>query len=310
MLTIGACLVLVPSRAVADEPNGSKPAATTAFDAFLEGERAFAEGDFVRAAQAVEAAHRIAPHPDVLWNAARAWDRAGEAVRAANLYERYLRDAPAGARDRNGAIEARKRLAAKLGRIDVIAPGLGDVRVDEQPLTGDRAYVTPGAHVIAGALGDRRVTKTATVAAGEAVSVALVVEAKPPPAAPPPAPTIVVMPSPAPRGPEPLLATWQRAFVGAGFGLTAVSGALLIWSGVDTSKARSAFDRAPTHEALSNGYAKQTRTNVLIATTSGLGAISLGSTIVFAVLRRFQPAPVATISVGPSSASISLGGRF
>ncbi len=104
----------------------------------------------------------------MLWNAARAWDRAGEIARAANRYERYLREAPAGARDRDSALQAVSRLGAKLGRIEVVGPGTIDIAVDERPLDGDRVYVTPGAHVVRGRADARLVTKTVTVAAGEA----------------------------------------------------------------------------------------------------------------------------------------------
>src|SRR5580658_7681957 len=70
---------------------------------FEEGTKAFDAGDFRRAAAAFEAAYRLAPNTDVLWNAARAWQRAGEAARAATLYSRYLRDAPPVAPDRGTA---------------------------------------------------------------------------------------------------------------------------------------------------------------------------------------------------------------
>ncbi|MCW5836048.1 MAG: hypothetical protein KIS78_26850, partial [Labilithrix sp.] len=110
---------------------------------FAEGQRAFAAGDFRRAAAAFEEAYRTKPHHSPLWNAARSWQKAGEGTRAANLYARYLEEAPAGARDRDQATAALADLASKLGRLVVQAGGAADVRVDSAPLEGDGVYVPP-----------------------------------------------------------------------------------------------------------------------------------------------------------------------
>jgi hypothetical protein len=303
--------VALPAPAHAGDP--APP--TDPLAAFLEGEKAFEHGDYLDAARAFEAAYRASPHPDVLWNAARAWDHAGEPARAANLYARYLEEAPAGARDRDSAIQDLARLSAKLGRLDVVATGLGDVGVDDQPLRGARLYVTPGAHVVRGRAGDRAVVKTVTVAAGDAVSVALVdpPPAEPEKAAPPPTVILVPVATPAPAQPPRLLSRWQRVTVAAGAALTAASGAALIWSGVDTLQARSAFDHEATPQALDDGRARQARTNVLIGTTAGLGALTVGATIVFAALGRAEVQARAGLAVDPLGAplaALAVRGRF
>lgn len=303
------------SRAEAGAPPAPSEAAkppANAFSTFLDGQRAFEAGDYLLAAGLFEAANRLAPHPDVLWNAARAWDRAGETTRAANLYDRYLREAPAGARDRDSALQAVSRLAARLGRIEVVSPGVSDVAVDEQPLSSAHVYVTPGAHVIRGRAGGEPRTKTVTVAAGEALSVALVAEA----IAPTPAPASRSLPpitatAPAPTPPPPWLPGWRRVAVGAGLGATTISAGLLVWSGVDTVAARATFTRERTPQGLEDGRAKEARTNVLVATTAALGAITVAATLVLTVGHRAPVEVRAGLAIGGSSLpSLALAGRF
>src|SRR5262249_13544235 len=93
----------------APQPHQATPSAEdrkAARDRFAEGERAFKAGDFARAGEAFDDAYRLAPHPSAAWNAARAWQKAGEKARAANLYARYLREAPANDPDRSQSAAA------------------------------------------------------------------------------------------------------------------------------------------------------------------------------------------------------------
>ena len=142
---------------------------------FAEGDRAFATGDFRRAAQAYERAYARVPHHDVLWNEARAWHRAGELAHAANLYARYLREAPSAARDRNSAQRALDELSGKLGKLEIHAEGATEITVDDAAVGDAATYVTPGAHVIKGKAADGGVIRQEKdVHAGDDVSVALV----------------------------------------------------------------------------------------------------------------------------------------
>lgn len=279
---------------VAARADGPRPAASEAerdaFIAFQDGEHAFARGEFVRAAEAFESAYRRAPHPDALWNAAQAWSRAGEDARAANLHAKYLREAPSGAPDRGVATAELQKLSARLGRIDVVARGVvEDVAVDDRPLDGDRAYVTPGTHVVRGRAGERAITKSVTIQAGATVSVALS------PGEPRPTP-------PARRGPG-------LAVVVAGGAATAVAGGLLIWSGADTLRQRALFDDERTPQHLEDGRDKQTRTNVLIGVTAGLGALTAGAAVLLLDWRR--PPAHARLAPGPAGLrSVSVAGEF
>src|ERR1700722_20008120 len=140
---LGALLLSTPAYAQSTAP--PSPTAEARKDAarrYAEGTRAFDARDFTRAGEAFDAAYALAPHPDALWNSARAWHSAGELARAANLYARYLREARRDAPDRPGALAAQKQLASRLGRIE-IHPGEGvqNVRVDDVPVEGTVVYV-------------------------------------------------------------------------------------------------------------------------------------------------------------------------
>jgi hypothetical protein len=123
--TVAATFVLaaplMAPHVAAAQPDGPPPSAAdreAAARAFSQGQRAFKKGDFRHAAESFETAYKDAPHPSSLWNAARAWHRARELARAANLYAKFLREAPADSRDRNSAqaaiVTSRRRSPASM----------------------------------------------------------------------------------------------------------------------------------------------------------------------------------------------------
>ena len=65
-------------------------------------------------------------------------------------------------------------------------------------------------------------------------------------------------------------------------GATAVTTGFLIWSGLDTVGQRSTFDANPTQANLDTGKGDETRTNVLLGVTLGLGVLT-GITAIFLV---------------------------
>lgn len=102
-------------------------------------------------------------------------------------------------------------------------------------------------------------------------------------------------------------------------GLTAVSGGILAWSGVDTLGGVPAYmmaaqqgDRATAEMLLTQGQGKELRTNILIGVTSGLGAAAVG-TLIFTrwSAPRTEQSPTAMIVpvLGPLP-SVALWGRF
>jgi hypothetical protein len=291
-LTLSALLIARPAGAEAPKPAISAEDRKTAQREFAEGNRAFNKRDYKHAAESFESAYKHAPHPDALWNAARSWFRAGEKTRAANFYAKYLEQAPPKARDRNSATDALRELSAQLGRLEIHATDVDDVHVDDEPLEGTVVYVTPGTHVIQGRHGDQVVRKSQEATAGAVLSVALVV---PPP--PPPRPVDPPPPPPS-HGVSPLVLI-------AGGALTAGAGGVLIWSGIDTQNQKKAFDAAPTQDKLDAGRSKQTRTNVMIGVTAGLGALTaLGAIFLVDWHRGDSGDKKIEVGVGPGAITV------
>jgi hypothetical protein len=257
---------------------------------FAEGDRAFKDGDFRHAAESYERAYHRVPHYSALWNAARAWDHAGEPARAANLYSRYLREAPPRARDRNSAQRLLRALSNRLARLEIHATDVTDVRVDDSPVDASSVYVTPGAHVVEGKASDGTVVRQSSdVQAGDVMSVALV------PSAAGTASSAAQSPAPAsaasatsPAGTSPTTADeaqseqphgsssrrWSPIFVYFGGAVTLALGGITIWSGLDTLQQKDTFDKNPTQANLDSGKTREVRTNVLIGATAAVGVVT------------------------------------
>ena len=261
-LALALATMTPPRLALAAPPaEGDRTAARH----FADGQKAFAAGDYPHAGDEFEAAYRDKPHHAPLWNAARSWQRAGEEVRAANLFARYLREAPADAPDRDQANASLRALTARLGRIEPHAAGVEKLRLDGKSVDAPVLYVAPGEHVAEGDDGGVRVRKVVTVRAGEQVSVTVAHEAKPSPVLGPP------------RGGEPDASSRKPLspiIPVVGGVLTAVVGGLTIASGLDTVSKRDAFLGDKTQDRLDTAFSSQSRTNVLLGTTIGLGAIT------------------------------------
>lgn len=300
------------------------PAGTTAQhkadadSAFEDGELLFGKGDYLLAAVAFEEAYAHFPHEAALWNAARSWHRAGELDRAANRYAQFLVEAPAAAPDRDRATRALQAIAPKLGRFDVQAPGLTDVRVGGVPVHLPTVYVVPGAHVWTAVAGDRVVQRTERVEAGAAVSVVLTAEtpaatASAAPAQAPSAPaapqvvTVVVGGTAAPPA-SPRITPARASTILAG-GVALVLLGLTIASGLDTLQARRDYDAAESdadkRRIFFDGVGKQQRTNALLgATLGGFALTGLGVAWIIA------SEPVGRWRTQPTGAGLVIHGGF
>ncbi|HEY4116835.1 MAG TPA: hypothetical protein VGM56_03215 [Byssovorax sp.] len=312
LLTVGA------SRLARAEPQTEGSTASAAA-AFAEGERAYAAGDFTRAAASFERANQLAPRPDNLWNAARAWEKAGQLAAAANDYAAYLRAAPATASDRDTATRALGDLEKHLGRVDVVAPGARELTIDGKRVDAGATYVVPGGHVVAAKFDGGPASRVIEVGAGASTSVALVAPVATdasPVAAPVVRASASPSPSPSPVPPSseskgarfaPPLVVW------IGAGLTVVAGGFLVASGVDTSSARSSFDAAKqagdvasSTELLTSGQGKEARTNALVGVTAGLGALTAIAAIWFVDWRGAAArASVGLTSGGAATARVA-----
>jgi hypothetical protein len=298
---------------------------------FAEGDRAFKDGDFRHAAESYEHAYQRVPHYSALWNAARSWDHAGEPARAANLYSRYLREAPPRARDRNSAQRLLRALSNRLARLEIHATDVTDVRVDGSPADGPSVYVTPGEHVVEGKTSDgTAVRQSSVVQAGDVMSVALV-----PPAAgsaaasasPSPAPAAAPTAAPPANAPtatddaqpeQPHSSSsrhWSPVFVYFGGAVTLALGGITIWSGLDTLQQKDTFDKNPTQANLDSGKTKQVRTNVLIGATAAVGVVT-AVTALFLIdwkgsgSHENKPDASPSVQVGAGLGSLFVRGEF
>lgn len=299
---------------------------------FAEGDRAFKDGDYRHAAESYEHAYHRVPHYSALWNAARSWDHAGEPARAANLYSRYLREAPPRARDRNSAQRLLRALSNRLARLEIHATDVSDVHVDDAPTDAPSVYVTPGAHVVEGKTSDGTVVRQSSdVQAGDVVSVALVppvagASASSTPAAPvsTATPATAAAPSPAhattddTQHDEPQQSSsrkWSPIFVYFGGALTLALGGITIWSGLDTLQQKDTFDKNPTQSNLDSGKSKELRTNVLIGATSAVAVVT-GVTALFLIDwkghggKETKPDESPSVQVGAGLGSLLVRGEF
>ncbi len=333
---MGALLVVALATLPATSRAG--PDDDVAHQHFEEGEKAFAAGDYARAGEAFEAANTAKPHEDALYNAARSWERAGDHARAANLYRAYLDVAPGAAADKKQVFDALAALAKDLGRIDIVAAAGATISIDGKPVARASVYVVPGEHVVAAAReGDAALqSRVVTVAAGATLSVVLDAVsngaggAQSSPSHPidggPPASSATSVRSAAPipsasasSAPPPVAPPSRHGispwFAIAGGGLTAVSGAFLIASGVDTLMAKSQYDtlkvgRTPSEQQdlIDQGVGKTNRTNALIGVTAALG-ITTGVLLIFTDYGS-SAKKTASFDLEVGATSASLRGRF
>lgn len=274
---------------------------------FREGERAYQRHDYPKAAAAFEEAYAIAPHPAALFNAARAYQKAGELTRAANLTARYLQSADESEKRRAQANALLSELTPKLGRIEVTAESAEDVSIDDAPVELETTFVDPGDHVVSGVFDGERVERKMEVVAGSLARVILE----------PPAPEPDVPPQPYGEGHDEAAQKDAPAsrkglpptVVYVGAGATAFFAGLTIWSGLDTNAAREDYDQNPTQQGLDEGEAKQSRTNLFLGVTAVLG---VGTGVVALLFTDWsdEPASQESVELGVGPGSVFVTGRF
>jgi tetratricopeptide (TPR) repeat protein len=256
----------------ADDRGAAPP--VDAASRFAAGEEAFRRGEYVRAAELFEEAHRAAPHHDAAWNAAQAWLRAGDRARAGTWLAVYLASAPADAGDRAEARKTLDDIARTAARIDIEAKGeLEGVMVDGRIAPAKAVYVAPGEHVVEARAGDRRVAERARLAAGETKTVTLALREEPRPSVPPTDQRPREEPPPPSRG-------WSPFVVVAGGTVTAALAATSIGFGISAEAAHDRFVANRSQDTLDDGRAKQDLANGFF-----WGAVAAGVvTVAFAVL--------------------------
>jgi len=133
------------------EPPGARAGEPEAEAFFRAAKAAYSRKEYRPAAVAFEAAYREAPHPAALYNAALAWELAGEPDRAADAHHASLK-----LTDRltkTQAKDARERLARlekKVATVDVEAPESARISLGrrERVKPPARFHVLPGEHLV------------------------------------------------------------------------------------------------------------------------------------------------------------------
>ena len=320
---VGLCLVsLWGCPAFAQEQTAGEaaavPSTAAAAEAYDRGSAFYLNGDFARAAEWFETAYRLAPAPPALMQAIRAQVRAGERLGAANLALRL------------GGLHGDHPEASALAD-EVIADTAGEfvrlgvdcecqLEIEQRIWSFPAAFLAPGVphrvivshgedrevHTVIGEAGQHVVLGAPPESPVEAPPVEVPIVEDPPIEVPvvedPPVEVPVVLAPPIRGGLSPWL-------FGIGVGLTAVSGALLIWSGVDTLAGVDAFNRMPTPEGFEQGEAKEARTNVLIGTTLGLGLLS-AILAIFTEWDSEESSPTGGVTVHENGGGIWLRGVF
>lgn len=277
-------LLVTPLAAAQEGPTPAPGDVNAAAAAFQEGQRLQLAREYARAAEFFEIADHAAPSPAALRSAIRSHQAAGHATRAATL---ALRSRARDAADPQSAQLAEAVLAEatpRLTRVHVTCSPACTVSVDRLAVGDGSAeshafFVEPGSRTLETRWADRGTrSRSLDCAAGQSIELSL--EAPPPEPAPvtppppvvtPPPPILVVAPPPVapvvrPRQrPLPPLVFW------IGLAATAASAGVMVWSGIDTLSARDAYVQRPTEAGYNDGTSRETRTDLLIASTAVLG---------------------------------------
>jgi hypothetical protein len=302
---------------------------SAAANAFSQAQRAELAGDFARAAELYELADSIAPTPEALRNATRAWSAANRPVGAATAAEELLRRYGSDPTSQKLAEDTLTRTRPQLGRFQVACSTPCTLTVDGLAVAGaartaHTVYLQPGPHtLVAGFEGGESRKASLEARAGQASDVALTPDPSTAPRAPEPASTSatggVSSASTAGDTRESSRKRLHPAYFWTGVGLTAALGAVTIWSGIDLLNARDDFkkDPTPTQKAFDAGENKDTRTTALIAST----AVVAASTVVLAFFTDFKrrgasadsaralPSRLAGAQQRPSMFSVGSDGR-
>jgi len=203
--------------------------AKTAFD---HGLRAFREQRFAEAAESYERSASVRPHPASLVNAAEAWERDGNFVRATRACDRALAlelDAPERARIE----ERRTRLLRLVGTVELKSTEPLSVRLDEGEVIRPPVLVrlSPGVHRLALVNLETHVNAAREVSIGAGERQTIDLSTPPPPRESPPPNVDVLAVRPKSSGPP--TAAWIV------FGVAGAAVVPVVVIGAMTASARS-----------------------------------------------------------------------
>jgi hypothetical protein len=301
-LTAAIGAVAVPGASRADGATSND--ARAAYD---RGTAAHARGDYRAAASELAEADLLAPNLVALKAALDEALLADDPELGMQLVERARARAPGDAALAPSVHDAEARFAVRTGRVRIDCGGRPcTASIDGRRVAGAApSIVLVGPHRVVIELDAATTTRDLVVAGGREVDVVLPPAAvgRPLPAVPASYPAV-----PRERGISPI--AW---FLTAA-GLTAISGAATVVSGVDTANQHSSFlshgcagaGGGDCAELASNGSGAQTRTNVLLGVTGALGA----TTVVLALFVPWHAAPDRRAELVLADRSASFRLRF
>jgi tetratricopeptide (TPR) repeat protein len=190
---------------------------------FQEAAQAYQEGRYSAAASLFEAADRLAPHPSTRYNAATAWEQAGEFARAATGYEASLALDRLDPGRREIAEERLASLKESLARVRIAQPLGALVTVDhvQRAPVPTIFYLRPGDYDIGVEYRGATSAQQKEVLAGQDYDLKLDLPfmATPAPPVPSPPPSTPVLPAAPPPDLGETQKTWAWVSVGTGIAL-------------------------------------------------------------------------------------------
>ena len=316
-LVVSAAVLLITPWALAAPPSAERiKSAAAEYDA---GRRAFTDGKYEEAAVHFENAYHDAPNAQTLRNAIRARRQASQLARAGTLAilaeDRYADDE----QTLKVAKETIAEAGPKLFKLTIVCEPECNVASDGRAVSLEDAkrfafFLQPGPHnVTVGWSADR--TKSLDIKAKEGQALEQSFEAPPMPVATNPTGPTVIVTNPLPPEPPPSTKPFGPAVFITLLSLTAVSGGILIWSGIDTlnnlgtaAVKAGCVGQGPSCALYQQGLDEQTRTNVLIGVTGGLGLLTFVSIFLTQWSHPHREAPTVTPTVGLGT--FGLAGRF
>jgi tetratricopeptide (TPR) repeat protein len=266
-------LSAAPAAAVDPQPTNSTELAR---QRFREATEAYRDGRYSAAASLFDAADRLTPHPSTRYNAAAAWEKAGEAARAATGYEAALAAATLDEPRRKVAEARLASLKQGLGKIRVQRPLGAFVTVDhvQRLPVPNTFYLLPGTYELAVDFQGKTSQSALEVVAGQDHDVKLdFPEPSPPVTAPKAALEPVRLPPIPPQDTGISQETWGWIGVGAG---VALSGAAIVL-GANALSARDEFVESGNTDAGAHDQAQNLRlaTNVVWGGAAAAGIAGL-----------------------------------
>jgi len=332
-LALCASLLAVPSVALAQKPSTER--IRSAAEEFDAGRRSFNDGKYEEAAVHFENAFHDAPAPAAIRNALNSRKQAGHLARAAVLAALAQSKYPEDAATKELAGKVLAEVEPKLYKVALGCTPQCSVAADGRVISIEDAthivfYLDPGDHEVTVGWSDDR-TKDVKLRAKAGAMTELSLEA--PPVKPKPLPTTgattggvtnTIDGGATAGGEEPSRKPFGPWLFVVGSVLTVGAGVATIISGVDTLNNPGAdkvkagcVGQGESCALYQQGLSAQTRTNVLIGVTAGVGVLTAVVGI-FLTQWSSPKKPAAAlgtwvrpeIAAGPTGASLGLTGAF